>query len=64
MAAKQGTIVTGYARMWPREVFGKAGLKKEILDFLENPGVYILYRDDKPYYIGQAKSTGMSLKVS
>ena len=24
------------------------------LDFLEVKGVYILYRDDKPYYIGQA----------
>jgi hypothetical protein len=24
------------------------------LNFLEGPGVYILYRDDEPYYIGQA----------
>jgi hypothetical protein len=53
MAGKQGGFVTGYARMWPREVFGRSGLKSE-LEFLENPGVYILYRDDKPYYIGQA----------
>jgi hypothetical protein len=58
-------IVTGYARMWPREVFGlfpptkgAASKRKRMmakgLDFLQNPGVYILYRDDKPYYIGQA----------
>jgi hypothetical protein len=55
-------IVDGYARMWPREVFGKfpplkgaASKKKKImakgLSFLEGPGVYILYRDDEPYYI-------------
>ena len=59
------TIVGGYARMWPREVFFRfpalksAGTKRKIalakdLDFLEKPGVYILYRDDEPYYIGQA----------
>lgn len=58
-------IVTGYARMWPREVFGLfpapkgAASKKKTsmakgLGFLKNSGVYILYRDDKPYYIGQA----------
>src|SRR5271170_4715899 len=58
-------IVSGYARMWPREVFGKfpplkgaASKRKKImakgLRFLEGPGVYILYRDDEPYYIGQA----------
>lgn len=58
-------IVTGYARMWPREVFGlfppakgAASKRKKMmakgLDFLKSSGVYILYRDDKPYYIGQA----------
>jgi hypothetical protein len=55
MATKQGIIVTGYARMWPREVFGRGALKGQELAFLEDPGVYILYRDDRPYYIGQAK---------
>ena len=24
------------------------------LEFLNKPGVYVLYRDDEPYYIGQA----------
>src|SRR6202451_3815228 len=58
-------IVTGYARMWPREVFGlfppaKGAASKRKrpmakgLDFLKSSGVYVLYRDDKPYYIGQA----------
>jgi hypothetical protein len=58
-------IVSGYARMWPRQVFGKfppakgaAGRRKKMmaksLEFLQGPGVYVLYRDDMPYYIGQA----------
>jgi hypothetical protein len=61
-----GIIVSGYARMWPREVFGlfpatkgATSKKKKTmakgLNFLDNSGIYILYRDDKPYYIGQAK---------
>src|SRR5438046_9813570 len=40
-------------RMWPRALFhmkeGKAILKTA----LGNPGVYVLYREDKPYYIGK-----------
>ncbi len=49
-------IVSGYARMWPREVFGLVGNKTmaKNLDFLTKSGVYILCRDDTPYYIGQA----------
>src|SRR5947209_9403511 len=49
----------------PREVFGKfpplkgaPSKRKKVmakgLRFLEGPGVYILYRDDEPYYIGRA----------
>jgi hypothetical protein len=55
-----------YARMWPREVFyclvqnenGSKRKKQPIakgLEFVEDPGVYVLYRDDIPYYVGQAK---------
>jgi GIY-YIG catalytic domain-containing protein len=55
MAAKQGVIVTGYARMWPREVFGRESHLRKDLTFLDVAGVYILYRDDRPHYIGQAK---------
>jgi hypothetical protein len=57
-------IVTRYAHMWPREVFGGRGdIKKELdeLDFLEGPGVYILYRDDTPYYIGKAERLAQRL---
>jgi len=49
-------------RMWPREVFdamvdtdggGKRLLARVLDEYLQKPGVYILYRDDVPYYIGQ-----------
>ncbi|HEV2499272.1 MAG TPA: GIY-YIG nuclease family protein [Terriglobia bacterium] len=51
-------IVTGYAQMWPREVFdireGKNLLVRK-LGLLEEPGVYILYREDVPHYIGKTR---------
>ena len=62
MAAKG--ITEGYVRMWPRAVFEKippedgAGRKTVLarsLDFLNGPGVYVLYRDDRPHYVGQAE---------
>src|ERR1700733_6867313 len=52
-------ITEGYARMWPRALFerleGEKRMHAASLDFLLGPGVYVLYRDDKPYYIGQAQ---------
>lgn len=52
-------IVEKYARLWPREVFDiqeqgrKHRLAARLLEELRNPGVYILYRDEVPYYIGK-----------
>jgi hypothetical protein len=52
-----------YARMWPREIFDRLedksdGKKRQLLakglEVLDKPGVYVLYRDDEPYDIGQA----------
>lgn len=57
---EKGSIVTGYAKMWPREVFDvRAGNKYlgVVKERLSTPGVYVLYRDDRLYYIGQAKSS-------
>ena len=60
----QQKIVSTYARVWPREVFekfppptgnGKQTIMAKAVSFLDGPGIYILYRDDEPYYIGQAK---------
>lgn len=49
--------ITRYAKMWPRTLFncrdGKRSLVKD-LDVLSQPGVYVLYRDDVPYYVGKA----------
>ena len=63
MPEKKNQVVEEYARMWPREVFdclipNENGGRKKILgkglDLVNEPGVYVLYRDDIPYYIGQA----------
>lgn len=50
--------------MWPREVFyclvpNESGKGKKVslgkgLDLVNQPGVYVLYRNDIPYYVGQA----------
>ena len=59
-------IVTGYAKLWPRDVLnihkGNALIlnARELskgLSILRKPGVYILYRDEHPYYVGQASNT-------
>jgi hypothetical protein len=54
-------IVAKYARMWPREVFdcpAPVGSSRRVLgktlEILQKPGIYILYRDDVPYYVGRA----------
>jgi hypothetical protein len=62
--ARQKQLVEEYARMWPREVFdclmpNQDGKKKKTklvkgLELLNKPGVYVLYRNEIPYYIGQA----------
>ncbi len=53
-------IIIEYARMWPREVFDiieKGKLKIKDIDPLTKKGVYVLYRDEHPYYIGRAKKS-------
>lgn len=60
--AKVSKAVSAYARMWPREIFDhisangktKNSTLDRSIDFLLKPGVYVLYRDDVPYYIGKA----------
>jgi hypothetical protein len=57
-------LVEKYARLWPREVFDyviketpkRAEYLAKGLPILRQPGVYILYRDDVPYYIGKASN--------
>ena len=49
-------IVCEYARMWPRWILEKKEFCDEIERLLKRPGVYILYRDEHPYYVGQARN--------
>ncbi len=71
-------ILGQYARMWPRDVFyrlvptttrkdkkeRKSGAKLLFRDIelLTKPGVYILYRDDVPHYIGKATKLRLRLR--
>jgi hypothetical protein len=67
-------LVSQFIRMWPREIFdaaaepekGQRASRKTIaraVELLAKPGVYILYRDDIPFYIGQAKKLQSRLKA-
>jgi len=56
------SLVNRFIKMWPRAIFDtpttKPGKRQSIaktLTVLDQPGVYILYRDDQPFYVGQAK---------
>jgi len=49
-------IVDGYTRTWPRPVFDikeQGRLARDVKEALREPGVYVLYRDDHPYYVGK-----------
>lgn len=62
-------LVSKYLRMWPREIFdridviGKGRGKQPLTDELKRPGVYILYRDDEPYYVGKAKNLRVRIRT-
>lgn len=57
-------LFSSFIRMWPRSIFHKiaeeetephpngSSIAKNI-QALKKPGVYILYRDDQPFYVGQ-----------
>lgn len=50
------SIVDGYTRTWPRPVFDikeRGRLAHDVRAALSDPGVYVLYRDDHPYYVGK-----------
>ena len=52
-------MVNKFISMWPREVWditdeGERTLFLKQLAPLKKPGVYVLYRDEVPYYIGRA----------
>lgn len=57
---KKGKVVSGYAQLWPRDVFDMFAEEKRnklVLKEckpLQEHGVYVLYRDDHPDYVGRA----------
>jgi hypothetical protein len=58
MSIETEQIVTDYAKMWPRELFDfrkSEMFLQNSFEALRHPGVYVLYRDDIPYYIGKTK---------
>jgi hypothetical protein len=46
-----------FLRMWPRALFHMKDGKPILEKNLDKPGVYVLYRDDLPYYIGKTGTT-------
>jgi hypothetical protein len=49
---KKPAVVRAAAQMWPRLVFDFEG-KATVKECLREPGVYVLFRDDEPYYVGK-----------
>ncbi len=56
MAKKKPNVVMAAAQMWPRIVFDFDG-KATVKECLTEPGVYVLFRDDVPYYVGKTDKT-------
>ena len=52
MPRKHPTVVVEAAQMWPRMVFDLND-RGTIEQMLGQPGVYVLFRDDEPYYVGK-----------
>lgn len=53
MANIENWMTKRFFRMWPRALFHVKNGKQIIQSELSNPGVYVLYQDDKPFYIGK-----------
>src|SRR5271168_1324093 len=52
---KSPKVVKAAAQMWPRLVFDFEE-KHTVKECLREPGVYVLFRDDEPYYVGKTKN--------
>jgi len=52
---KHPEVVKAAAQMWPRVVFDFEG-RDTVKECLREPGVYVLFRDDVPYYVGKTKN--------
>jgi hypothetical protein len=55
-------VVASAAQMWPRLVFDleeKTAVKK----CLQQPGVYVLFREDEPYYVGKTTKASLFKRI-
>jgi hypothetical protein len=61
--ANARNIVTHYIKMWPQAVFDIFDEDEKLLakrfPILQKQGVYVLFRDDVPYYVGQARTRNL-----
>lgn len=46
-----------FIKMWPRALFHMKDGRAILEEHLRKPGVYVLYREDRPYYIGKTGTT-------
>lgn len=62
MAKPDQRLISEYGKMWPRAIFyskaaspstGKIRVIAQDLPLLQQPGVYVLYVEEKPYYVGR-----------
>jgi hypothetical protein len=49
-------VLESYTGIWPREALEVEELRKEVKDHLGRSGVYVLYRNDIPYYVGKGEN--------
>ena len=63
MGTNEGVgMISEIAQLWPRRIFdlrdrNKNKYLEDVTGLLRNKaGVYVLYRDDVPYYIGKSKN--------
>lgn len=59
---KKEKVVTCAAQMWPRLVFDFDG-RQIVEQCLKEPGVYVLFRDDQPYYVGKTKKASLFKRI-
>ncbi len=62
MASMTAQLVTGYVKLWPREVFYIPQHADEVKNCLNHAGVYILYQDFDVFYIGKANRLFVRLR--
>jgi hypothetical protein len=59
---KESKVVNEAAQMWPRLVFDLDD-KTTVKNCLREPGVYVLFRDDEPYYVGKTKKASLYKRI-